>query len=57
MYPMYIYMCVVIELYYSYCKPGMHFKGAERGHLPPKNKMAPWAMLCVLLLILFLKDS
>ena len=38
---------------FKVCLPGLHL-GGERD-LPPENRMTPWAMLCILLLILFLK--
>ena len=37
--------------------PGLHLGGPEGEFAPPENRMAPWAMLYVFLLILFLEDS
>ena len=46
-----------IGLMAFYCFIRVAFREGEGGICPPENRMAPWAMLCVLLLILFLKDS
>ena len=36
---------------------GLHLGGQEGAFVPLKTEWPPWAMLCVLLLTLFLKDS
>ena len=51
-----IFICWAVSGLITYvCK--VAFRGREGAFVPLKTGWPPWAMLCVLLLILFLKDS